>query len=164
MERTMTDWKDSVRAYCDKWRAYARNVRDGSIPPGATERELSSLCRDFESRGLHLDDEVIALLRIVNGTSYNGLAFDGAAIPDRDVYHREDLVHSNDQYNDEPSRYTLYGTWDTDLYRFDNVASEYQVLDNGGGGVMKTFPTFGELVEYAITTYVLKPIQEQLEP
>jgi len=160
----MTSWTRTVAAYCDEWRDYAREVRDGSIPSGATDAEIAEVREAFEVRGLHLDDEVVALLRIVNGTSFNALCFDGAEIPHDDVYARGDLVRSNDDYNDDPSRYTLYGTWDTDLYRFDNAAREFQVLDNGGGGVMKTFPTFGELVEYAITTYVLKPIQEQLEP
>ncbi len=126
-------------------------------------RKLAQLRESFEVRGLHLDDDVVAFLRIVNGTSFDGLMFGGAAIRDRDPFDRADLVDLNDEYNDQPSRYTLHGTWDLDLYRFDNLTRKFEALDNGGGGVVESFATFGELVNWAITTHILKPGQ-QSEP
>ncbi len=102
--QTMSSWLDSVKAYCDEWRSYARDVRDGSIPEGATDAEIETLREQAELRGLHLDDEVVALLRIVNGTSYDGLAFSGAALGENPSYSRSDFIDMNDSYNDQPSR------------------------------------------------------------
>ncbi|MGP6192009.1 MAG: YrhA family protein [Vulcanimicrobiaceae bacterium] len=156
-KETTISWQDAIKAYCDKWHEHEVDVRDGSIPAGATEAQLSLLREAAKVRGLHLDDDALAFLRIVNGTSFEGLTFYGAAIPAHDRYEREDFIRSNDDFNAEQSRYTEYGTWEIDIYRFDAVTRRFVVLDSSGYKVLKSFATFGELMQYAIMAHVLDP-------
>jgi hypothetical protein len=146
-------WIDVVRRFRDEWQASDLRVYDRSLPGGASDEELGVLLHGAAERKLHVDDDYVAMLKVINGSAFDGLVFGGAAIAPGDAHGRVDFLWLNDQFSanfpESDGMFTIYGTWDTDIYRYDHAASAFQVVDRGGGDVMSAYATFGELAEYA---------------
>lgn len=144
-----TPWLDKVRRYRELYCAYLERVREPVVAPAATDADIAVMKRDAAQRGLRVDPEYVTFLRIINGTCY-GFFMNGANLPHEDLG-PSDFIRDNDApWHDDPKT-TRYGTSDIDIYQFNEKSNRFEVIDNGGGDVMESYATFGELADYAIS-------------
>jgi hypothetical protein len=142
-------WLGNVRRLRNLWSAYLDSEHHPSLL-GATDADIDVLTREGRARNLHVDVDFVAFLRIMNRANYDSLTVYGVNVADGGD--SIDFVRENEgdhPWSDDPN-ITLYGLSDPDYYMFNAGTRRYEVVDNGGGGVMQRFSTFGELIDYAI--------------
>jgi hypothetical protein len=143
--KELAPWLEPVARYLELW----RKVGKEEPPAGATGDEIARLLEQARLHGLHVNDQVVEFLTFVNGTSFDGCNFAGAAIPDNDVYSRSNLISYNDPDFDATSGdATVYGSRDYATFRYVASLHQFQSVDESLDVIAK-FDTFGELVQHA---------------
>ena len=133
-------WNGLVEAYIS-----IERKRKADSPPPASEAELKAMLEAAKPDGLHIPNEYVDLLRIRNGTSFNGLMLYAADIRRTDKFRRGDMIVMN-QYHWTRGEATVLGTSDIDLYVVADANGPYRRLDRPSWDVIDEYATCDELL------------------
>jgi hypothetical protein len=105
-----SDWRILLARYLQ----YAQE-RKGKVPPAATIAELDQLRERAAQLDLTFAPAIVELLKVTNGTGYDGLTFYGIGIDREDEFGRLDVFEANELV-EERANDTLYGQWQDELF------------------------------------------------
>lgn len=135
-----TGWRGLLARYLE----YAQE-RKGKVPPAATARELDDLRERGRVLGLTFAPAMVELLKVVNGTGYDGLTFYGIGISREDGFGRLDVFEANELV-EERGNDTLYGQWQDELLVRVAASGRFERRSTVTGNPREVFDTCDALL------------------
>ena len=97
----------------------------GYVSPPASEADIEWLRVQARSLNLVVDDAIIALLRVTNGTGFDSVRFYGAKLARRDAKGRFDLIWMN-RLIEERGDCTLLGEWQDEFFVHNPITGLFE--------------------------------------
>ena len=140
-EVAVSPWQKLLGQYFGFSRSF-----DIDVPPGATDEDIRQLDESARLLDLHVVPEFYELLRISNGTSFDGLRFFGANIDDDDEAGRIDFATTNDLV-EERGEDTLYGAWNDEFFVGVRATGGFERRSKVTGDAYESYSSFADLLK-----------------